>query len=445
MQRIRWENVPRYDKYENENYHRWLYEPQHRDLLYLSYRHSRLLSLMNSAQLNLSFQKQREGRIIQKDPSGILTRELDGVETLGLTAQFDAVIPGQLITYGFDYYRDLVNSRRKLEDPVSGSISEEARGRYPDDARYAQLGVYIQNEIQISEKWLLNPGLRFSHHSTQFDLPEDTLAGPLRNRVDLEFTSLTGSAGIVYRLNEAVNLSFLYSQGFRAPNLSDLSKLGESKSAVYEIPNPGLQPERAQNVETGIKFKNEHGEASLAVYYSDLNDLLASADDRYQGSDFIEINGRLFKVKSKQNIGSGYITGLEHAFHYRISAPFIIRGHLTYTYGQNKSANEPIGGIPPLYGLLGIRYKHARFNLDSYIRFAGQQDRLSDDDLDDLRIPEGGTPGWYTLNLRAHLPLTPHFRLHLGIENILDRNYREHGSGINAPGRNFIISVRFSR
>lgn len=32
-------------------------------------------------------------------------------------------------------------------------------------------------------------------------------------------------------------------------------------------------------------------------------------------------------------------------------------------------------------------------------------------------------------------------RLRVSLENLLDTNYREHGSGINGPGRNFEVSV----
>jgi len=34
--------------------------------------------------------------------------------------------------------------------------------------------------------------------------------------------------------------------------------------------------------------------------------------------------------------------------------------------------------------------------------------------------------------------------LSLGFENLLDHNYREHGSGINAPGRNFSARVIYA-
>jgi len=77
-----------------------------------------------------------------------------------------------------------------------------------------------------------------------------------------------------------------------------------------------------------------------------------------------------------------------------------------------------------------------------HMRSAGNQSRLSADDLDDPRIPEGGTPGWTIFTLRGGYKLSDIFYFRLALENIFDLNYREHGSGINGPGRNFVVSVQ---
>ena len=46
-----------------------------------------------------------------------------------------------------------------------------------------------------------------------------------------------------------------------------------------------------------------------------------------------------------------------------------------------------------------------------------------------------------TLNLRGGFQVTQYNRLTLALENLLDKRYREHGSGINAPGFNVIVSL----
>ena len=52
------------------------------------------------------------------------------------------------------------------------------------------------------------------------------------------------------------------------------------------------------------------------------------------------------------------------------------------------------------------------------------------------------SPSWYTLNIKALYDLSDTFTLSTGIENLADKRYRPYSSGISAPGRNFILSLR---
>ncbi len=52
------------------------------------------------------------------------------------------------------------------------------------------------------------------------------------------------------------------------------------------------------------------------------------------------------------------------------------------------------------------------------------------------------SPGWYTLNFKALYQITNYLAVSAGLENITDQRYRPYSSGISAPGRNFILSLR---
>jgi hemoglobin/transferrin/lactoferrin receptor protein len=52
------------------------------------------------------------------------------------------------------------------------------------------------------------------------------------------------------------------------------------------------------------------------------------------------------------------------------------------------------------------------------------------------------SPGWYTLNFKAMYHFMDHLSVSAGLENITDQRYRPYSSGIVAPGRNFIISLK---
>jgi outer membrane receptor protein involved in Fe transport len=116
-------------------------------------------------------------------------------------------------------------------------------------------------------------------------------------------------------------------------------------------------------------------------------------------------------------------------------------GSLVYTYGQNITSNEPFRRIPPLNGRVGLYYQRKSAWSRAEWLYAGKQARLAKGDIDDNRIPDGGTPGWSIINLYAGYQfkwLTLSGELH----NILNKAYRTHGSGVEGYGRSAWIALR---
>jgi outer membrane receptor protein involved in Fe transport len=113
---------------------------------------------------------------------------------------------------------------------------------------------------------------------------------------------------------------------------------------------------------------------------------------------------------------------------------------LNATRGEERAADGitvPGDRIPPLNGRLALTWRPtAAWRLEPFIDFAGRQDRLSPRDVIDPRIDPNGTAGWATLNVHAQWRARPGLILGLRLDNLLDESYREHGSGIDGPGRN---------
>ena len=62
---------------------------------------------------------------------------------------------------------------------------------------------------------------------------------------------------------------------------------------------------------------------------------------------------------------------------------------------------------------------------------------------DGTRVPlYTETPAFASVNLEAGVPIRPNLHLNLALVNVLDRNYRVHGSGVDAPGINVYVGVR---
>lgn len=432
--------VPRYDRYENEGFHKWLYTPQERDLVYLTYQGGPVAMPVRGF---LSRHRQEEGREFRRTRTGSETREWGEVVTWGAGIQADHARGNHAFIAGVDAYLDRVDSHRKAVDPGTGLATPQIIALYPDGSYYGSYGLFLQDEVKLGGGFTATLGARYSLYRMDFSVPYDPALAFDWSRVEEDFQALTGSAGASWKVAEGVWLVWNVSQGFRAPNLSDVAKTGESKGSTYEIMNPSLGPERLLGFDAGVKLDLGRVKGSAFVHHAEISDLMASAPARYGGSSTYTVNGFTYDLQSKRNVGEAMVSGAEAEAKVRAWAALWLRANLAYVFGHNSTANDPVGGIPPLMGLFGLKWSAEAFALEAFTRFAGDQDRLSADDRIDPRIQPGGTPGWATANLRGDARFWNGMRLALGLENALDRNYREHGSGINAPGRNFTANVQW--
>jgi outer membrane receptor protein involved in Fe transport len=62
---------------------------------------------------------------------------------------------------------------------------------------------------------------------------------------------------------------------------------------------------------------------------------------------------------------------------------------------------------------------------------------------DRRRIPFGGTPGYTVLDIRAGWKVCDGLDVWSAVENVTDRDYRIHGSGLNEPGTNFKCGAKW--
>ena len=52
-----------------------------------------------------------------------------------------------------------------------------------------------------------------------------------------------------------------------------------------------------------------------------------------------------------------------------------------------------------------------------------------------------GTPGYSVLTLRGGWKISEFATLTAAFENVTDKDYRVHGSGLNEPGRNAVVGL----
>ena len=462
-QMVRQQDIPRYDKLATGEYDEYFFDPQNRDLVYANYTAREINPFVNVLQTSLSYHRQQEGRRQQKAENSSLKETSDVVNTVGLSLQLTSLLGDrQKVTSGGEFYHDTVGSEGISTDLDTGEKKTSSWGRFPDDSKFWDMNAYVQDEVRILDNLEVTLAGRYTMFSTQADL---SLRDPAFGEFESSDDAVTGSFGVVYGVTKNLNVIFNLAQGFRAPSLNDTTAVEVTNEGI-DAPSPDLGSERSAGIDVGFKARFRNLSGSVSYYYTTIDGLVTRvpAEEAYQGKEIPKLYKDLqdayedMDVFVKDNIQEANIQGIELDMMAAIPRlPGVSAyGNLTYTHGYDVDGDQPIRREQPLGGLLGLRWNESRgrYWTEFYSRFADKQDRLSSGDRRDPRIPgttrdtdvydpRAYTPGWFTLNVRTGINIENWPSVTLGVENITNKRYREHGSGVDGPGINFVASVDY--
>ena len=419
---------------------------QSRDLTYLQFHRYNSDSFAEEIHAGISYQSQSEDRDRLRTGD---RHDLQGfdADTLGvfITLQSPSSI-GNLI-YGAEFYNDSVDSYNHTLNPDGSIKSSAIQGPVGDAAAYDTLGFFLQDEISPAKRLSLIIGGRCDYAAADADSVEDPMSGE-KISVSESWDNVSGSARMLYYLDQSGSMNIFagVSQGFRAPNLSDLTRLDSARTDEIETPSPNLDPEYFVSYEIGVKAATPVLAAQMSLFYTDIDGMIVRTPTGRVIEDEYEV--------TKKNAGDGYVGGIELDAKYRFGPGFTALGVFTWMEGKVDTyptldavtSTEYIDRLMPPSGMFGLRWnsesKH-RLRFEGLCRVAAKADRLSTRDKSDTgRIPPGGTPGYAVYDLRASRNIGKSIAMSLAIENITNEDYRIHGSGLNEVGRNIVIAVQ---
>lgn len=421
---------------------------QDRALTYLRLAAADLAGPVNAYNLTLSRHAQAEDQLRvradgRRDETGF------DVTTWGVALTLESETGLGHWVYGADYYRDEVDSYGRHYKADGSFNKTDIQGPVADDAAYDLAGVFVQDTVPLFGAAVeLTPGVRYTYAALDADRVLDPVSGAATTRAD-DWDSVVGSlrarAPLGARRQHALFAGV--AQGFRAPNLSDLTRLDSARSSEIETPVASLDPERFVSAEIGARYQGERLAAGIAAYYTWIEDLIVRAPTGAVVDELDEV--------TKRNAGNGYVTGVELTLGYRITEDWHVRLEGSWMDGEVDAypTSDPVevrdylSRLMPLTGAAAVRWQPAgqAFWLEAEVDAADKADRLSaDDERDTQRIPPGGTPGYAVLTLRGGLEVADALQLTLALENVADEDYRIHGSGVNEPGRNLVVQASWN-
>lgn len=386
------------------------------------------------------FQDRRAKKSEALSSSKFQQRQVADVDTYGVDLELESKFgPGKWV-YGLDYYRDEVQSDA-VRNTGAGYVFKADQRPVADDSSYELLGLHAQYHWQLASDWRVESGLRHTHAAADIGKRYDAnLKKDVTSQRDWDNDVLSLRA--IHDVNEVVSLYGGVAEAFRAPNLQDLSGATTAKSGIESGGSVDLDPEKSLTYELGGRWGGSSVVSQLAVFYTDIVDIITDVPVSNGSSTTKAANGR-----------EGYIWGLEWDGAWQMDPQWSLTAFAAWQKGQTETAkydgglivSEPYSRALPLTGSLALRWTSAgkRYWVEGRVLAAAEESRLSSSDItDNQRFPRGGTPSYIVPMLHAGWAATDHVDVTVGLENLTDVDYRHHGSGNNEPGFNAIFGVK---
>ena len=201
------------------------------------------------------------------------------------------------------------------------------------------------------------------------------------------------------------------------------------------VGNPGLDPERHWQLETGLLMKAGEWELDGSIFYNRVDNYILRDRFRQPGN-----NATVYR-----NVDATFWGG-ELGLAYRWAERWRADVGLAYVRARNDSANrQPLAQTPPLEALFELSWQGDEVEAFGRLRAAARQSRIDDNPLVGTGLDTRATPGWAVFDLGLRYRISDQWSLDAGIDNLLDRQYAQHLNRssafdveqvqVNEPGR----------
>lgn len=410
---------------------------------------------VESVRVLLSWQRQLERRRNERPASFVREVGEDTVDTVGgsVVARFRPAAHVALEA-GLDTWVDSVRSTSKLSFTDIGAEVARARGQYLTGSTSATGGVFLTAEGTWG-RLIPRVGARLGW--AQLRAPAEPSSGSLG--VDASFAPVVGFAGVEWVLRPWLSAIATVDHSFRAPNLDDLTSRQQAGPG-FQFENAALRPERSTSAELGWVARTQRVRLELWGFATLLTDSITRAPrdvaDCPPNTPGCAASWARFSLTNAA--APSTLLGGELSTRVRPVPPLTLQGTVSFAWGEGPNvapppanpavpyaARVPLSRVPPLNGTLEAAWRFPfGLRLGAAARWALSQNRLALADLSDARIPTGGTPGYFVVDLRAGVRLGKWLGLSVVGENLFDVAWRAHGSSVNGPGRGVSASLEWS-
>jgi outer membrane receptor protein involved in Fe transport len=372
---------------------------------------------------------------------GVETLNVTDVGAIGMRLEASRLAgSNHVLTWGVDLARDRAEGTDSSASTVIGfgpPVTEYSNRPALPRATFRSLGLFVQDEIAISERLSAIAGARYQSNTAETfvtaGLTEPPVSGTDRTAV--------WAANLLYRLSDELRLVAASSRGFRSPNLVERFYNGVTpEGSGFQSRNPGLKAETSLEFDLGVRIQRPTWSFDGFLFQNNLRDgiRIAALGDTVAG----------FPAFQNINIDRLRVRGVELTATWSpVQGATLLASYSGIEQQDVDQPLEPVGEGAGKKVLVGARYRLASGRIWMGVRVRHQGERptalggssLIGEDLPGFTVVDvdwGGVP--FTIGATTH-------SFSATLENVGNTLYAETANAAffrPAPGRRLQVIWR---
>jgi iron complex outermembrane receptor protein len=212
--------------------------------------------------------------------------------------------------------------------------------------------------------------------------------------------------------------------------------VGGNKESATTLSAFDTRPEKTNQLDAGMTYRQGDVSASLSGFYSKVSDFILIQ------SSFSKPNGMGARLTTITRNINAHTWGGEASIAWKLAQEWKVDGSLAYVRGKNETDSSELAQLSPLEGRIGATYDNSVWSVGGLLRMVAAQDRYVVNQGNIAGQDIGRTSGFSVLSLNAAYRAGKEVLLSAGVDNVTNRTYAEHISRAGAMVAGFTQTTR---